>query len=213
MARSVDPHIISRKLVELALRRQARGTGSSAGFLKLRTAMQPVPELSAVLQNIRWVLVDGLATRAYMPERATLDVDILIQAEDTQAARRAFARAGYTVSGTLSIGGFTAVRDAEPPVDVLALDAPWVADALAAPYTDVAGLPVLALPYLILMKLEAGRTQDFADVQRMLGQASTADRELARRHVAQFAPLLVEDFDSLIQLADLEFGSPDASAS
>ena len=44
----------------------------------------------------------------------------------------------------------------------------------AAPRQAPDGLPVIALRYLVLMKLEAGRTQDLADVSRMHGGAPNA---------------------------------------
>ncbi len=199
-----------RAVIQMALRRARRGTGSSAAFLDRRTAVQPVPPLAPVLTRIPWVLIDGLATRAYMPERVTLDVDILIHADDEAGARAAFTSAGYTISGTLSIGGFTVERTGEPPIDVILGNTPWTAHALAAPACDAAGLPVLARPYLMLMKLEPGRPQDIADVQRMLRDTPDAERQSIRALLARYLPDAVEDFTSLITLANLEFGPPPA---
>lgn len=93
--------------LQLALRRAARGTGSSELFLSRRTAVQPIPNLFQVLGSIPWVLVGGLALRAYAPERMTLDVDILIHERDTHKARDAFIQAGYTLTGLLTSGGFS----------------------------------------------------------------------------------------------------------
>lgn len=196
--------------LRLAIRRAARGTGSSLAFLAERTAVQPIPDVSTILGAIPWVLVGGIALRAYMPERMTLDVDILIHERNSSAAREAFVAAGYKVTGQLSIGGFSVavVQTAEPSIDVLTRTDVWVDDALASPGTDPAGYPVLRRAYLILMKLQAGRTQDLADVQRLLGQTNTAERLSIRELVARESPELVEDFDSLCTLADLEFGSP-----
>ena len=42
------------------------------------------------------------------------------------------------------------------------------------------GLPIIDLPYLVLMKLSASRTQDLADISRMLG--------LADEHWCQLKP-------------------------
>ncbi len=172
--------------------------------------MQPVPPIAAVLGNIAWCLIGGLATRAYMPERITLDIDILIHQDDAAAARAAFTAAGYTVTAVLSVGGFTVQRSGEPPIDVILGNEPWTDHALAAPAHDAAGLPVLARPYLMLMKLEAGRPQDLADVQRMLRDTPQAERDSTRALIARYLPDAVEDFDALITLADLEFGSPPA---
>lgn len=172
--------------------------------------MQPIPDLTSVLASLRWALVGGLALRAYMPERMTLDVDVLIHERDATAARRAFVDAGYEVLGQLSIGGF-AVRQPEPDaaaVDVIARRDPWLDDALAAPHHDSGGHPVLPRPYLILSKLQAGRTQDLADVQRLLAGTPLDERASIRQLVERYALDLVEDYDSLVTLANLEFGPP-----
>ena len=53
---------------------------------------------------------------------------------------------------------------------------------------DAAGLPVLALPYLVLMKLTAMRSQDWADVSRMLGLATETELEQVRDVVRRYSP-------------------------
>jgi hypothetical protein len=95
------------QFLRIALRRAARGTGSLPDLYERRTAVQPLPDLDLILVSLRWALVDGIALRAYMPERMTLDVDILVHERDAGAVRAAFIAAGYRVAGQLSIGGFT----------------------------------------------------------------------------------------------------------
>jgi hypothetical protein len=170
--------------------------------------MQQVPDLHSLLGAMPWALVGGVALRAYMPERATLDIDILIHERDALAARAAFLKAGYSFSGTLSIGGFTVQLGDESPIDVLTRNDSWLDAALAQPVQDRAGIPVLPRAYLILMKLQAGRTQDLADIQRLLALTSAPERASVRGIVERYSPELTEDFESLIMLADLEFGSP-----
>ena len=198
-------------ILKMALRRAKPGTGSSAEFLDRRTALQPVPDLKAILGTIPWVLVGGIALRAYAPERMTFDVDIMLREQDAWAARKAFIAAGYVATAELSIGGFS-VRAADDqnaaPIDVLTGQAPWLAEAFSRPGYDAAGLPVMPRPYLILMKLEAGRARDLSDVQRMLRDTPPSERALTRDLIARFAPEMVEDYDALIQLADIEFGPP-----
>jgi hypothetical protein len=198
--------------LRLALRRAARGTGSQLSFYARRTSMQPLPDLLPLLHGIRWALIGGLALRAYMPERMTLDVDVLIHDRDASVVRAAFVAAGYRVIGLLSVGGFTVqMPDSEAmPIDVLTRADPWLDDALAQPVYDSAGYPVLSRPYLVLIKLQAGRTQDLADVQRLLAQTPSIERTAIRALVETFSPELVEDYDSLVSLADLEFGPPRA---
>lgn len=194
--------------LQMALRRAVRGTGSSAAFLERRTAMIPTPDIGAILGTMPWLLVGGLALRAYAPERMTLDVDIMIDEDNEVAAKAAFRGAGYTLTGPLTIGGFTAhPPEVGAPIDVLTSSAPWLAEALAHPTPDPAGLPTMPRPYLLLLKLQAGRTQDLADVQRLLRGTSTSDRGAMRLIVEQYAAELVEDYDALVTLADLEYGA------
>jgi hypothetical protein len=84
----------------------------------------------------------------------------------------------------------------------------WLDTALLAPAQDSAGYPVLGRPFLILLKLEAGRTQDLADVQRLLAYTASEERASIRTLIVAEQPELVEDYDSLCILADLEFGTP-----
>jgi hypothetical protein len=172
--------------------------------------MQPIPDLHPILDSVPWVLVGGLALRAYIPERMTLDVDILIHERDAEVTRVAMLKAGYHVTGVLSIGGFS-VQGGDPtapPIDILTRADAWLDTALAQPVADPAGYPVLSRPYLILLKLQAGRTQDLADVQRLLAHVPYPERAIFRDIVERYAPDLVEDYDSLCTLADLEFGQP-----
>ncbi|GAB4442735.1 MAG: hypothetical protein OHK0015_41790 [Chloroflexi bacterium OHK40] len=175
--------------------------------------MQPVPDLATMLGSIRWVIVGGLALRAYIPERMTLDVDILVHERDAGQARQAFLAAGYHVIAELTIGGFTVQPlGAETPViDIITRADNWLDQALLTPGHDPAGYPVLGRPYLTLMKLQAGRTQDLADVQRLIASAPAAERAITRELVLRESPELVEDFDALCTLADLEFGPPSGS--
>lgn len=70
-----------------------------------------------------------------------------------------------------------------------------------------ADLPVLGLPYLVLMKLTAMRSQDWADVSRMLGLATEADLEEVRDVVRRYSPEDVEDLEALIMLGQREVQS------
>ena len=107
--------------LRMALRRAARGTGSPRSFYERRTAMQPLPDLQRMLAPAPWVLVGGVALRAYIPERMALDVEILIHERDTETVRIALLNAGYHHATQLSIGGFSmqGADPAAPPIDVL----------------------------------------------------------------------------------------------
>ena len=56
----------------------------------------------------------------------------------------------------------------------------------------------------LLMKLLAGRSQDLADVSRMLGGATEVQLEEVRAVINQYLSNAVEDLESLIMLGRLE---------
>ena len=65
----LTPRQRRRLLIDMALRRARPGTGSSHAMMHQRTAMNDWPDLRDILQGFQWVIVGGVATRAYMPER------------------------------------------------------------------------------------------------------------------------------------------------
>ncbi len=165
-------------------------------------------DLSPVLTPIRWAVVGAAATRLYMPERATQDFDIAIRAEDAPAAREKLAASGFVHQGDLSIGGSTWRAPDGSFIDVIEGREAWWQAALAEAQTnrDAQGLPILPMPYLVLMKFQAGRVQDIADVTRMLGQADATALDAVRHLFRQFAPDDLPDLESLITLGKLETG-------
>ncbi|TEU11256.1 MAG: hypothetical protein E3J21_24095 [Anaerolineales bacterium] len=193
-----------RILIDICRRRIRPGTGSSLEFLRRRTAMNPWPDLRPVLQGIPWVVVGAVATRAYMPERATKDLDILVRREDGDEVRERLEAAGYTFVTDLAVPGFLVHSPEGVEVDVVLGDDPWLDEALAHPRQDLAGFPVLDLPYLVLMKMESSRGRDFGDLTTMLGLASDEELSSVRAVVARYAPGEVDDLESLIYLGRFE---------
>lgn len=168
--------------------------------------MRRWPDLTRILEGIRWAVVGAVGSRLYMPERATADLDVVVAWEDAGEVHRRLVEAGFRPGPALAVGGRSYTSPEGVPVDVIASEAPWIQDALAQVRTDPQGLPVLALPYLVLMKVHAGRTQDLADVARMLGGASEEARQATRELFRRWLPDAVEDLESLIQLGELELG-------
>lgn len=196
-----------RLLLAMALRRVQGGAGSGATFLaERRTAVVEWPDLRHILAPIPWAIVGGVATRAYMPERATEDLDVLVHEQSAEQALRLLIEAGYRDEGVLSIGGRVLRSPVGVELDLLWLDAVWVAEALRQPVEDPAGYPVLSLPYLVIMKLAASRVQDMADVSRMLGWADEATLAEVRHAVARYSPADKDDLESLIFLGQQERG-------
>jgi hypothetical protein len=200
-----------RILIEMCRRRIRPGTGSATEFLYKRTAMNPWPDLRPILQDIPWVIVGAVATRAYMPERATKDLDILVRREDGEEVRKRLEAAGYRYVSRLAVPGFLALSPEGVEVDVILGDYPWLDEALAHLCQDSAGFPILDLPYLVLMKMESARGRDFGDLTTMLGLASEVDLVRVRAVVARYAPEEADDLESLIYLGRVEMGSERSS--
>ena len=193
-----------RAFLNLVKKRVKPGTGSSLNFLSQRTWHHPVTNLSNILKQAPFVVVGGIATRLYMPERMTLDLDILIQAQDSHLIYQDLESASAQRKGDLSIPGSQWELADKTLLDVLEGDDPWVEDAIANPNYAPDGLPVIKLPYLVLMKLSVSRTQDLADVSRMLGSAKQTELTQVREVINEYLPTAKEDLESLIDLGQLE---------
>lgn len=199
----------SADFISMARRRASPGTGSSASHLAARTARTEWPDLREVLRGIRWAVAGAVATRAYMPERATRDIVVVVMSEDADDVRQRLDGAQFERVQELTIGGATWRTPQGIEVDVIETEALWAREALASPEQDAAGLPVLPLPYLVLMKLQSGRTQDLADISRMLGTASDEDLDLTEQVVKRYEPEATDDLVSLVELGKLEHsGTP-----
>ena len=206
----ITPAQRRRFIIEMSRRRIKPGSGSSLEFLHRRTAMNPWPDLRPILQDLPWAVADAVATRAYMPERATKDLDILVHQRDGDEALKRLQAAGYQLMSQLTIPGFLLHSPEGVEVDVIIGDDPWLDEALKRLGQDAAGYPVLDLPYLVLMKLESSRTQDIGDLSRMLGLASDNDLNRVREIVSRYAPDALEDVESLIYLGRMELNPPPA---
>lgn len=166
--------------------------------------MNPWPDLRPILKGIDWAIVGGVATRAYMPERMTKDMDILVHQRDGEAVIAKLEDAGYRVESQLAIPGVLMLSPEGVEVDVLFGDEPWLGKALAHPAKDPAGYPVIALPYLVILKMNAQRTRDMGDLGTMLGWADDADLDEVRAVVQEYAPEDLEDLESLIFIGKRE---------
>jgi hypothetical protein len=193
-------------MIEICRRRIHPGSGSAPEFLRRRTAMISWPDLRPVLQGVAWAITGAVATRAYMPERLTRDLDILVRRQDESLVKERLAAAGYALGSALAIGGFVAYSLEGTEIDVILGDYGWLDEALACVREDQAGFPVLDLPYLVLAKLAASRAQDIGDLSRMLGFASDEELARVREVVARRAPAEMDDLESLIYLGRLERG-------
>jgi hypothetical protein len=205
---NLTPRQKRRFMIDMLKRRVRPGTGSSAEFMRRRTAMNPWPDLRPILQGIDWAIVGGVATRAYMPERMTKDLDIIVRKDDGEAVIARLKKAGYKITSRLAVPGYLMLSPDGVEVDVIFGDYPWLRKALAQPAQDPAGYPVVKLPYLILLKMEAQRARDLGDLGTMLGWASDAELDEVRAVVARYAPEDSEDLESLIFIGRKEQETP-----
>jgi hypothetical protein len=196
-----------RLMLEITARRVRPGAGSGREFLQRRTAVNPWPDLRQILDQIARVIVGGVATRAFMPERMTKDLNILTRERDRQEVLTRLQEAGYRQTADLTIPGCQLLSPEGVEIDLLWADYPWLEEALSRPQTDPAGYPVLALPYLVLMKLAASRSQDMADIARMLGWAKEVELTAVRQAVAQYSPEDSDDLETMIFIGQQERGA------
>jgi aminoglycoside-2''-adenylyltransferase len=201
---NLTPRQKRRFMIDMVKRNGKPGTGSGHEFMRRRTAMNPWPDLRPILKGIEWAIVGGVATRAYMPERMTKDMDILVHQNDKDTVLARLQQAGYQMIEQLAIPGYSLRSPEGIEVDVLFSDDTWLQDALRQPVLDPAGYPVISLPYLILLKMGAQRTQDWADVSRMLGLATDTELDAVRAVVARYTPDDSEDLESLIFIGKQE---------
>jgi hypothetical protein len=197
-----------RFLIDMALRRARPGTGSSMAFYRRRDWSALRVDLSSI--KTPFAIVGAVATRLYMPERVTQDIDLFVPHASEPPITAELVQLGFTKQGDLSIGGSTWANVSGELLYLIASDEPWANDAVATAVTSPAGLPVVRLPYLVLLEFKASRSLDVGDLSRMLGRASEEALAEVRTVVQRFQPEDLEDLESLITLGELEFGGGNA---
>ena len=150
------------------------------------------------------VIVGAVAAALYMPQRATNDLDLLVTATHAPRLHQELVAVGCVQAGSLAIGGTLWRTPGGGLVYVLESDEPWARDAVAWPNRAPDGSPVIALPYLVLLKLAASRSLDVGDLARMLALDDEVALSAVRAAVAQYRPEDVDDLESLIALGRLE---------
>lgn len=189
-------------LIEIAKRRQRPGGGSRQERPRKRSLGMNFKDLISV----PFAIVGGQATKMYMPERSTLDWDLLVHADDVETVRADLEQAGAFGFTPLAIPGFACRLADGTALDIIGSDEPWTSTALADSAPDLDGQPVIRLPWLILMKLKSGRVQDLADVSRMLAWTEPSLFDEVRSVIEAQLPDAREDLQSLLDLGRLERG-------
>ena len=189
-----DPAARRHFYIQMAKKRVRPGSGSGPETLWARTWRRPMFDLRTIT-TVPFVVVGGVATRLYAPERVTNDLDILIKAQDAATLAADIERAGGSFQ--CEVNGMA--------LDVQEENAPWAAEAIANPASAPNGLPVISLPYLVLMKMKAGRAIDIGDLSRVLGAADEESLAQTRSVMKSDYSDGLEDLESLIYLGRLEY--------
>lgn len=167
------------------------------------------PDLKQVLGDTPFAVVGAVATRLYAPERHTRDLVVAVAPADAESVHEKLRTAGWQNTGQLTIGGSSWRSIQGEEVDVIEGQEAWWVQAIseAQANLDAQGLPILPMPYLVLMKFQSGRTIDIGDITRMLGQADQSALDATRDLFLQCEGCEgkdLEDLESLIQLGQLE---------
>jgi len=196
-------------LIEMALRRARPGTGSSMEFYRRRDWSALGVDLTSI--KTPFAIVGAVATRLYMPERVTHDIDLFVPRASEPSISDELAQLGFTKQGDLSIGGSTWTNANGAGLALIASTDPWASEAVAATVRSPDGLPIVRLPYLVLLKFKSSRSIDVGDLSRMLGLASDEALVEVRTIVSTYQSEDLEDLESLIALGKLEFGAEDTN--
>ena len=161
-------------------------------------------------QNIEIAVAGAVAANVYMPPRQTADLDLALPIGDLTKAAEALVAAGWTFLGNLSLyedlRGTAWEKDGNE-LDLIGLSGPWGQSAIVTAQPNIdGGMPILTLPYVVVIKLISARPQDSADISRMLGAAAEEALATVRAVVQHVRPADVEDLEQMIAAGRLEFG-------
>jgi hypothetical protein len=164
--------------------------------------------------DLPYAIIGGIATTFYMPARNTEDLDLLILADDAERLEQALAQQSWTKlenihirSEGIEIGGGAWRSEEGELLDLLYTpDLPWARAALQLSNTVITpdGLRVIALPYLILLKLLARRNRDVLDIEEMLQYCDEQKIAEIRFVIAEIMPALSEDLEQHIAIAQMD---------
>ncbi|HEV2952553.1 MAG TPA: hypothetical protein VG015_00495 [Candidatus Dormibacteraeota bacterium] len=168
-------------------------------------------DVDRLLARIPHAIVGGVASNSYMAPRFTADLDVAIPANLQGEAETRLGEGGWRRGEELDLNadsdlvGFAWHRADGEDLDILSLNHPWAETALGE-VTRVDGLPIISLPYLVLLKLSASRATDVADLSRMLGKASQREFQTVEKVVHRWRRSDLADVAQLRQLGLLERG-------
>jgi hypothetical protein len=206
-----------RFYLDVGLRKRPVGSGSDMATLMQSAREKLFIDMESVFGEIPAVVVGGVATRAYSPERKTQDLDVLVKHEQYDQALQRLRDQGWHhvrdlvfTTGLLGLYGSAWAKDGEK-LDVLATEQAWGAKALEEKVYDQTGLRVISLPYLVMMKIDSARGIDQGDLTRMLGLLDESEIERVVAVVKRYYgdPHGAEDVRQYAMLGKMEYWTPD----
>ncbi|MGP8159691.1 MAG: hypothetical protein ACLQGJ_00490 [Candidatus Dormibacteria bacterium] len=174
--------------------------------------MDSFEERDASFGSVPRAVIGAVAANRFMPPRHTSDIDFAISERDENDAGTVLRAAGWHRRRPLAlrppVSGFAWQTADGSWVDVITVPGVWGRELVDSAMANRAGgLPVAALPHLVMLKMLAGRSIDAGDISRMLGHQDALTLEAVRmvaRKVLGAEELA--DLDQLIELGRLEYG-------
>jgi hypothetical protein len=202
-----------RFYLERGLRKRPVGSGSDLDALMQHERAKLCIDMESLFGDVPAVVVGGVATRAYSPERRTEDIDVLVEHVRYPEASRRLESLGWRKmrelffpNASLGLYGTAWLKDGLR-LDLISTAQPWAVEALAEEAYDQTGLRVISLPYLVLMKIDSARGIDQGDLTRMLGRLDEAEIERIVRIVERHHrdPHAAEDVRQYAELGAMEY--------
>ncbi|MBE9061234.1 hypothetical protein [cf. Phormidesmis sp. LEGE 11477] len=209
---------LSKQKIGALLKLAKRGHGKTTTRPPIIWTLPPMlslPRLKALLpDNLPYAIIGGIATTFYMPARNTQDLDLLILADDAERLEQALIKQSWTrienihicSDGVEIIGGAWRSIEGELLDLLYTPNLAWARTALQPEETITTpdGLRVIALPYLILLKLLARRNRDILDIEEMLQYCDQQKVADIRSVVARSMPTFLEYLEQHIVLAQMD---------
>ena len=192
-------------IISMVNKRVKPGCGSSVELLRSRTWTQPLPDLKSIVKHTPYVITGGIATKLYMAEINSSNLDIFVLSEDAESITKELQNSNAYYLQDWDYGGTLWVLPDDTLFSVIYLSEPWAKDAVYNPNFSPNGLPVVKLKYLVLTKLQLSRFEDLADLSRMLGGATESKLDEVRKIVRLYYPEALEDMEQILWAGRLEY--------
>lgn len=201
---------IRKKFIELVKARGSKYKGRSKAVIEQKidnmltnkVLIESVEGITKLLDDIPYVIVGGHAITIHGHPRTTDDIDILTY---PQYVEEIVDKLGLKVSSRLTIGGVAATTPGGIEIDVLAIDQPWLDEAIKSGENSKYG-KVISKPYLVLMKIYASRgIGDDSDVIKMLSLMDEKEQQLTVKLVEKYYNNMSDDINQMLELARMGF--------